>query len=85
MLEIAKVNRIVTIMDNKTRTDVQRPIYEVASSHMARRTLYGNVYKKFKDPALAGLLTGHSPTSRAALRYREIDEEMKLELVKNLE
>ena len=72
-------------MDSKTRMDVQKPIYKVASSHMARRTLYGNVYKKFKDPALAGSLTGHSPNSRAAQRYREIDEEIKLELVKSLE
>lgn len=84
-LKTAEINRIVTIMDSQTRLDKQVPIYEVASSHLARRTLYANVYKKFKDPALAGSLTGHSPTSKAALRYRDIDEDMKIELVRSLE
>jgi integrase len=85
VLKRAGVNRIVTIMDSQTRLDIQKPIYEVASSHLARRTLYANVYKKFKDPALAGSLTGHSPNSKAALRYRDIDEDIKLELVRSLE
>jgi integrase len=84
-LKTAKIERIVTIMDSKTRRDKQVPIHEVASSHLARRTLYANVYKKYKDPALAGSLTGHSPTSRSAQRYRDIDEDIKLELVKSLE
>jgi integrase len=85
VFEIAGINRMVTILDPITRRDVQKPIYEVASSHLARRTLYANVYKKFKDPALAGSLTGHAPNSRAALRYRDIDDEIKLELVRSLE
>ena len=85
VLKIAGVNRVITIVDSKTREAIQKPMYEVGSSHLARRTLYANVYKKFKDPALAGSLTGHSPNSRAAQRYRDIDEEMKIELVKSLE
>jgi hypothetical protein len=52
---------------------------------MARRTLYGNVYKKYKDPALAGALTGKSADSKSAQRYRDIDDEIKLELVRSLE
>ena len=30
----------------QTREEVQRPLYEVASSHMARRSFIGNIYKK---------------------------------------
>ena len=85
MLQNAKITRIVTILDPKTRQAVQKPIYEVAASHMARRTLYGNVYKKYKDPALAGALTGKSADSKSAQRYRDIDDEIKLELVRSLE
>jgi site-specific recombinase XerD len=81
MFTIAGLNRIVTILDTITRRDVQKPLNEVASPHLARRTLYANVYKKFKDPALAGSLTGHSPNSIAAQRYRDIDDDMKKELV----
>jgi hypothetical protein len=83
--KLAKIDRMVTLMCPKTRLDIQKPLYEVASSHLARRTLYGNVYKKYKDTALAGSFTGHSPNSRAASRYFYIDDEIKNEVVKNLE
>jgi len=58
---------------------------EVASSHLARRTFCGNLYKKVRDPNLVGALSGHADGSKAFARYRDIDEEMKTELVKMLE
>lgn len=79
--ELAEVNRIVTILDPLTNEEVKKPLYEVASSHMARRTFIGNIYKKVKDPNLIGALSGHKEGSKAFSRYREIDEEMKRELV----
>jgi len=60
-------------------------MHEVASSHMARRTFIGNIYKKVKDPNLVGALSGHKKGSKAFSRYREIDEEMKKELVSMLD
>lgn len=39
-------------------------------------------YKKVKDPNLVASLSGHTDGSRAFARYREIDNEMKRELVK---
>ena len=81
MLKIAGIDRHVVVIDQKTRESVSRPIYEVASSHMARRTFIGNVYKKFKDQNMVSALTGHKPGSPAFTRYREIDDEMKQEMV----
>lgn len=81
MLKIAGIDRHVVVIDQKTRESVSRPIYEVASSHMARRTFIGNVYKKFKDQNMVSALTGHKPGSPAFARYREIDDEMKQEMV----
>jgi len=83
--EIAKIDRIVTIMCPKTRLDIQRPLYEVASSHLARRTLSGNIYKIYKDTKIVSSITGHSPNSKALHRYIDIDDDMKNEVVKNLE
>jgi hypothetical protein len=57
----------------------------VASSHIARRTFIGNLYKKVKDPALIGALSGHREGSTAFARYRAIDEDIKVELVRLLE
>ncbi len=83
--QLAELNRTVTVLDPLTNEEVKKPLYEVASSHMARRTFIGNIYKKVKDPNLIGALSGHKEGSKAFNRYREIDEEMKKELVNLLD
>lgn len=82
---MAGIDRIVTILNPLTRKEEQHPIYEIASSHMARRTFIGNLYKKVKDPNLVGALSGHKEGSKAFARYRDIDEGMKKNLVSLLE
>lgn len=83
--ELANINRIVTILDPTTGNTIQKPLYEVASSHLARRTFIGNLYKKVKDPNLIGSMTGHVEGSKAFARYRDIDDEDKIELIKMLD
>jgi integrase len=78
---ICGITRQVTILDPLTGNEVQRPINEVASSHMARRTFVGNLYKQVKDPNLIGKLSGHCEGSRAFARYRDIDEDIKRDLI----
>jgi integrase len=85
VFRIAKLTRPVTVLDTLTRESVIRPLNEIASSHLARRCFVGNLYKQVKDPNLVGALSGHKEGSRAFARYREIDDEMKTELVKMLE
>ena len=77
----AGLDRIVTRLNTITREPEQRRLYEIASSHMARRTFVGTLYKKVKDPNLIGSLSGHIEGSKAFARYRDIDEEMKRETV----
>ena len=81
----ARLTRPVTILDPLTRKEVQRPLNEIASSHLARRTFVGNLYKQVKDPNLIAKLSGHTEGSKAFARYRDIDKEMRQELVKLLE
>lgn len=71
------ITRIVTVLNPTTGEEDQRPIDEIASSHLARRTFVGNLYKKVKDPNLVGALSGHKEGSRAFARYREIDDDLK--------
>ena len=85
IFEKAGVTYLVTKLDTVTRTEVKVPINEIASSHMARRTFIGNIYKLVKDPNLVSALTGHVEGSRAFNRYRTIDIDMKKDLVKILE
>ena len=75
------ITRPVTILNPLTGFEEQRPINEIATSHLARRTFVGNLYKKVKDPCLVGHLSGHKDGSKAFARYRDIDEEMKRDLI----
>lgn len=77
IFRLCGIDRLVTVLDPVTGEERKRPICEVASSHMARRTFIGNIYKKVKDPNLVGSMTGHKEGSRAFSRYREIDDEIK--------
>lgn len=81
----ARLRRPVVVLDTLTREPVIKPLNEIASSHMARRTFVGNLYKKVKDPNLVGALSGHKEGSRSFARYRDIDEDMKVDLVNMLE
>ena len=76
---------MVTILNAATGLEEKRPINELASSHLARRTFVGNLYKKVKDPNLVGALSGHKDGSRAFARYREIDDDLKKELISILD
>lgn len=82
---LAGLTRPVTVLDPMTRQEVQKPLNEIASSHLARRTFVGNLYKQVKDPNLIAKLSGHCEGSRAFSRYRDIDEDMRKDLVKLLE
>lgn len=82
---ICDVKRMITVLNPTTGREEKRPLNELASSHLARRTFVGNLYKKVKDPNLVGSLSGHAEGSKAFARYREIDEDMKKELVDLLE
>lgn len=81
IFKLAGVTRNVVVRNSLTGEQEIRPINEIASSHMARRTFVGNIYKKFKDQSLVSELSGHAPNSAAFARYREVDQEMKREMV----
>lgn len=81
----AGLTRMVAVLDPLTREEVKKPLNEIASSHLARRTFIGNLYKQVKDPNLIASMSGHAEGSRAFARYRDIDDDMKTDLVKLLE
>lgn len=85
MLKKAGISRIVTVINPITRQDEQHPIYEVATSYMARRNFIGNLYKEVHDANLIGSMTGHVDGSKAFSRYRTIDNEIKKSVISKLE
>ena len=85
ILRMAGIDRKVTVINPVTQKEEQKPIYEIASSHLARRTFIGNIYKKVKDPNIIGSMSGHVEGSKAFARYRDIDDEIKLDVLKEIE
>ena len=81
MFRLAGLTRMVTVINPTTREEEKQPLDKLASSHLARRCFVGNLYKQVKDPNLVGSLSGHKEGSKAFARYREIDEDMKKDLV----
>ena len=81
VLYLCGIVRNVTVINPTTGAEEQRPLWAVASSHMARRTFVGTLYKKVLDPNLGGSLSGHVEGSKAFARYRDIDEETKRNVV----
>lgn len=72
---IAGITRQVDTRDSLTGQSVLRPLNEIASSHMDRRTFVANLYNKVADPNIIGRMSGHIEGSRAFARYRNIEDE----------
>lgn len=85
MLKEAGINRMVTVLNPTTRKEEQHPLYEVATAYMGRRNFIGILYSKVQDPNLIGSMTGHTEGSKAFVRYRAIDDQIKQTVISNLE
>lgn len=85
IFELAGLDRWVQRPNSVTREPEQVRLCDVVASHMARKTFIGNIYKEFKDQNLVSEVTGHKPNSEAFLAYRDVDEEMRRDLVSVLD
>lgn len=84
MLTEAGITRIVVVRDSKTGKEIAKPINEIASSHMARRTFVGNLYNQVQDPNLIGKLSGHVEGSKSFSRYKADNDKMLENLISML-
>lgn len=76
ILETANISRRVCVLDSLTGQEAWRPLYEIASSHMARRTFINAIYQRVQDPTLIGRMSGHAENSRAFARYRKAEDDI---------
>lgn len=78
------ITRPVNVRNPTTGRYEIKPICDVATSHMARRTFVGGAYKVVKDPNLIGAMSGHVPGSKAFARYRKIDDDDLRDVINKL-
>lgn len=76
--------RNVVVRNPKTGENETRPINEIASSHLARRTFVGNAYFKVSDPNIICKMSGHVEGSKAFTRYRKIEDSTLLDVINQL-
>ncbi len=78
------INRNVVVRNPKTGENEIKPINEIASSHLARRTFVGNAYFKVSDPNIIGKMSGHVEGSKAFSRYRKIEDSTLLDVINQI-
>ena len=80
----AGITRNVVVRDPKTGESETKPINEIASSHLARRTFVGNAYFMASDPSIICKMSGHTENSRAFARYRKIEDRTLREVINKI-
>ena len=85
VFEFCGITRNVNWLNPKTEEFEIRPIYEIASSHMARKTFVGAAYSVVKDPNIVGKMSGHVEGSKAFSRYRKIDNNILQEVIEQID
>lgn len=73
----AGITRPVMWRDPVSGVTSPRPLFAIASSHLARRTFAQIAYARTGDKRLVASMTGHAENSRAFSRYSEVTRDMK--------
>ena len=79
----AGLNRPVEWLNPLTGIVEFVPLYQEASTHLARRTFAGLMYADGQKDDIIGSMTGHSENSKAFTRYRAVDMDLKKKATKN--
>jgi len=79
------LTRTITKLDPHSREEVHTPLYDVCSSHLARRTFATSIMNKVKDAYMVSSLTGHAPGSRALYRYLGVSDKSKQDMIDSLD
>lgn len=82
ILEYLRLNRNIVTINTISGKPENKKLYEVVSSHTARKTFINSNYKETQDPKLISKMTGHSENSQAFGRYRNIDIDILREQMK---
>lgn len=81
----AGLTRKVWVVNPITEEKEVKELWEVMTSHKARKTFMQHIFKKTKDSLVTSSFTGHSPNTKAFVVYAEVDDEMKLDIMSQSE
>lgn len=73
--------RIITL---KGGVPINLPLWQVCTSHTARKTFAQRIFSITHSELLTSSLTGHSGNTKVFGRYAQVDDDMKREIINNL-
>lgn len=85
IMKAAAMDRVVMVQNKLTMQSEYKPLYEVVTSHSARKTFIEAMFRETKSERITSAFTGHAEHSRAFSRYTDVDDDMKKEILKRLE
>lgn len=84
-LHLAGLDRVVITPDKLTMQPTSKPLWQVATSHTARKTFIEAMFRETKSERITSAFTGHAVGSRAFSRYTDVDDEMKRSILSRLD
>ena len=84
MMRLAGLDRKVMVLNPTTLQPEYKPLYEVTSSHTARKTFIEAMFRATKSERITSAFTGHADGSKAFSRYTDVDDDMKRDILARL-
>lgn len=78
----AGLNRKVIVLKDKEQ--VTRELWQVCTSHIARKTFSQMIFRSTHSEIVAASFTGHSPNTRVFSRYAQVDDDIKRDIIDKL-
>ena len=85
LLKEAKLDRKVMVVNRVTFQSEQKPLYEVITSHSARKTFIDILMKKNVSESVISSMSGHVKGSKAFHRYYEVNDKQRREAIEGIE
>lgn len=85
VFRIAGLNRMVNIKDSLSGKPTLKPLWQLASSHLARRTFINLLVNQGVSLATIISMSGHSETSKEVQRYFSVGDGLRKEAIKKLD
>lgn len=80
--EAGLTRKVILLKDGE---QVSKELWEVCTSHTARKTFSQTIFKHTKSEVVASSFTGHSPNTRVFARYAVVDDEMKKDIISEVQ
>lgn len=85
LLQEAGLNRNVVVVNKVTLKAERKPLYEVITSHTARKTFIDILMKANESESVISSMSGHVKGSKAFHRYYDVDDQQRQEAIRGIE